>query len=74
MKKICTIAALALATFIAFAAPATAEVTAYVAHGIDGDDFGLDPALPVDVWVEGLGCALPGFKFGDRVGPRREGK
>ena len=48
---------------------AQADVTAYVVHGIKGDDFGLDPALPVDVFVSGLGCALPGFKFGDRVGP-----
>ena len=48
---------------------AQADVTAYVVHGIDGDDFGLDPDLPVDVFVSGLGCALPGFAFGDRVGP-----
>jgi len=44
-------------------------LTAYVVHGIDGDDFGLDPMLPVDVYVSGLGCAIPYFKFGDRVGP-----
>lgn len=50
-------------------ATAQADVTAYVVHGIDGDDFGLDPELPVDVFVSGLGCALPGFTFGDRVGP-----
>lgn len=43
--------------------------TAYVIHGIDGDDFAMDPDLPVDVMVAGLGCALPNFKFGDRVGP-----
>ena len=51
------------------AVPAQADVTAYVIHGIDGDDFNLDPELPVDVFISGLGCALPGFKFGDRVGP-----
>jgi len=43
--------------------------TAYVVHGIDGDDFALDPNLPVDVFVSGLGCAIPNFRFGDRVGP-----
>jgi hypothetical protein len=45
------------------------SLTAYVVHGIPGDDFGLDPALPVDVFLSGLGCAIPGFEFGDRVGP-----
>jgi hypothetical protein len=44
-------------------------LTAYVVHGINGDDFDLDPELPVDVSVSGLGCAIPYFKFGDRVGP-----
>ena len=53
----------------ALSVPAQADVTAYVIHGIDGDDFNLDPALPVDVWVSGLGCALTGFEFGNRVGP-----
>lgn len=52
----------------ALAVPAQADVTAYVVHGIDGDDFALDPALPVDVSVGGA-CALTGFEFGDRVGP-----
>jgi hypothetical protein len=60
-----------LLAVLAFAIPASAQetLTAYVVHGIDGDDFSLDPELPVDVFVSGLGCALPGFKFGDRVGP-----
>ena len=44
-------------------------LTGYVVHGIDGDDFGLDPELPVDVFVSDLGCAIPDFRFGDRVGP-----
>ena len=64
---------LALASLITLfvAAPVLAQstLTAYVVHGIPGDDFNLDPALPVDVFVSGLGCAIPGFKFGDRVGP-----
>ena len=53
----------------ALSVPAQADVTAYVIHGIDGDDFNMDPTLPVDVWVSGLGCALTGFEFGTRVGP-----
>jgi hypothetical protein len=60
-----------LLAMLAFAIPAGAQenLTAYVVHGIDGDDFGLDPELPVDVWISGLGCALPEFRFADRVGP-----
>jgi hypothetical protein len=60
-----------LLAMLAFAIPAAAQenLTAYVVHGIDGDDFGLDPELPVDVWISGLGCALPDFRFADRVGP-----
>jgi len=58
-----------LAALTAPAALAQATTTAYVVHGIPGEDFGLDPALPVDVNVEGLGCAIPAFSFGDRVGP-----
>lgn len=42
--------------------------SAYVVHGIPGVDLGLDPALPVDVSVNGE-CALPGFTFGEIVGP-----
>ena len=64
---------LALGTLLAvLAAPvalAQATTTAYVVHGIPGEDLGLDPALPVDVNVEGLGCAISAFSFGDRVGP-----
>ena len=64
-------ALLALALLIGASVSSADEgmLTAYVVHGIDGDDFGLDPMLPVDVYVSGLGCALPYFKFGDRVGP-----
>ncbi len=40
-----------------------------VIHGIPGEDLGLDPELPVDVWVSGLGCAIPDFRFADLVGP-----
>ena len=39
-----------------------------VGHGIPGEDLGLDPALPVDVIVDG-GCLLQDFEFGQFVGP-----
>ena len=39
-----------------------------VIHGIRGEDLGLDPALPVDVAVNG-GCFLAGFTFGEVAGP-----
>jgi hypothetical protein len=69
-KNLLTLPAILMAV-LAFAIPASAQdmLTVYVVHGIYGDDFGLDPELPVDVWISGLGCALPGFKFADRVGP-----
>jgi hypothetical protein len=54
-----------LATTLEDVEPETADV--FVVHGIPGLDLGLDPALPVDVSVNG-GCALPGFKFGEIVG------
>ena len=55
-----------LVTTLENAPPATAS--AFVVHGIPGSDLGLDPALPVDVSVNGA-CALPGFTFGEIVGP-----
>ena len=55
-----------LATTLENAPSATADV--FVVHGIPGADLGLDPALPVDVSVNGA-CALPGFTFGEIVGP-----
>jgi hypothetical protein len=45
-----------------------AEATVYIGHGIPGKDLGLDPALPVDVSVDGV-CLLEGFEFGEIVGP-----
>jgi hypothetical protein len=35
-----------------------------VIHGIPGKDLGLDPALPVDIYVDGLGCVLEDVIFG----------
>jgi hypothetical protein len=72
-KISCLVAASVVAIFAATPALAQDTLTAYVVHGIPGDDFdpnlNLDPALPVDVYVSGLECAIPGFEFGDRVGP-----
>jgi len=41
---------------------------AYAVHGIPGEDLGLDPALPVDIAVNG-DCVLPNVVFGDVLGP-----
>jgi hypothetical protein len=71
LRKLSTLTILTLTIMLGTGAATAGDdmVTAYVVHGIDGDDFNLDPELPVDVFVEGLGCAIPNFKFGDRVGP-----
>ncbi len=44
---------------------AEGDATVTIIHGIPGEDLGLDPALPVDVFVSGLGCALSDFEYGD---------
>jgi hypothetical protein len=53
----------------AFAQSPNASV--YVVHGIPGHDVSeaLDPALPVDVQVNGAICLVSGLKFGDIAGP-----
>lgn len=58
----------ALMVALGVVSAASADATVYVAHGIPGQDLGLDPALPVDVSING-GCALTGFAFGEIVGP-----
>lgn len=55
---------MALAVFAPAATQAAGNATVYVVHGIPGSDLGLDPALPVDITVNG-GCAITGFTFGD---------
>jgi hypothetical protein len=60
-------AASLLIALAALAAPALAQEV-YVGHGITGEDLGLDPALPVDVSVDGA-CVLEGLIFGEIVGP-----
>jgi hypothetical protein len=54
-----------LATGSVFAA----DSTVYVVHAIPGQDLGVDPALPVDIQVVGVGCALQDFRFGSIAGP-----
>ena len=54
------------------AAPVAAQsdgATVTIIHGIPGADLGLDPELPVDVFVSGLGCALVDFRYGE-LSPR----
>lgn len=48
--------------------PVEPEGTSVVSilHGITVDG---NESFPVDVWIEGLGCALPDFQFGDVFGP-----
>lgn len=55
---------LGLAGFAAAQDPAKV----YVIHGIPGIDLGADPALPVDVVINGA-CAITNFQFGQVVGP-----
>jgi hypothetical protein len=50
-------------------AAAQSDAIVTVIHGIPGEDLGLDPELPVDVFVDEVGCALEDFRFGD-VSPR----
>lgn len=63
--KTITFSAFALAAALAF--PAQADLTAYVVHGINGEDFGFEAPLPVDINVDGLGCAVTNLQFGERV-------
>ena len=63
MKRFMSILALplvVLAMTIGSVAPANADATVYVVHGI--------PDVPVDIAVDG-GCALENFLFGDQAGP-----
>jgi hypothetical protein len=49
----------------------SSNASVYVVHGIPGHDVSeaLDPALPVDVQVNGAICLVQGLKFGDIAGP-----
>ncbi len=59
---------LALTAAIPVSAQDDSPATVYVVHGIPGADLGLDPALPVDISVNGA-CALTAFPFGEIAGP-----
>jgi hypothetical protein len=59
--KIVGAVAVALMLMIGTASADMHEATVYVVHGI--------PGVLVDVEVVGVGCALPGFDFGDIAGP-----
>lgn len=62
---------LALLIAVAMVSPAAAsprDATVYVIHGIRGEDLNANPALPVDVSVDGA-CALKDFTFGSTAGP-----
>ena len=58
--------AITAAGLLASASAGAANLT--VVHGIAGDDLGVDPALPVDVSVNGT-CLLTAFEFGGIAGP-----
>jgi hypothetical protein len=64
LKKASLLLALVMVLALAVTGVSAASgASIYVIHGIPGDN-----GFPVDVSVNG-NCALPGFKFGDRVGP-----
>lgn len=69
MSKLGWVAAAAVAGVVS--AGASADATAadvFAVHGVPGDDLGLDPALPVDIAVNGE-CVVPGLPFGEVAGP-----
>lgn len=55
--------ALALTATLSGQLAAQKPAIVYIVHGIPGADLGLDPALPVDITVDG-NCALTGVPFG----------
>lgn len=60
-------------TALVAAVPAAAhaqDASVYVVHGVSGGGLGLASfGFPVDVWVEGVGCAITGLNFTGIVGP-----
>lgn len=44
------------------------DAVVYVVHGLPGADLGLDPALPIDVSIDGV-CTYQDIRFGDILGP-----
>jgi hypothetical protein len=72
-KKVSIIGLLVLSLALAAFAPARASSSGaaniYVIHGINGVDLGAPMALPVDIFVGGVGCALTAFPFQQVAGP-----
>lgn len=70
MSRLLFVAILSVCLIVALSGALVADDAAmvYVIHGIPGADLGLDPALPVDVAIDGQ-CAIAGLVFGDIVGP-----
>lgn len=63
------ISSTAIAGIMGLSMVATANASdLFVVHGINGDDLGLDEALPVDISVDG-GCALTDVSFRAIAGP-----
>jgi len=67
LSLLVVLAALVFSAFPAYAAANNAKV--YVVHGINGVDLGLPMDLPVDILVEGVGCAVTNFTFTKVAGP-----
>ncbi|MDH3816476.1 MAG: DUF4397 domain-containing protein [Acidobacteriota bacterium] len=70
-RKIGMVSLIVVGTLVLTAGTASADshmAMVSVGHGIPGDDLGLDPALPVDVIVDG-GCLLQDLEFGQFAGP-----
>ncbi len=59
---------LSVAASLAFATSAWADASAYIVHAIPGEDVGLDPALPVDITLNGS-CDVTNLQYGDILGP-----
>lgn len=59
---------LALIAALAFPQPAQADATVRVIHAISGNALGLDPDLPVDIWVNDA-AFLTGVLFLDYTDP-----
>lgn len=58
-----------LAAGVPSAQASAPSASVYVVHGINGVDIGAPMALPVDISVSGVGCALKSFTFRQVAGP-----
>jgi hypothetical protein len=68
MRFLRSAAGLSAGAALLVAAASASASPAYVVHGIPGVDLGADPALPVDIKVDGA-CTLEGAEFGQVAGP-----